>query len=443
MAHIAQPTSKWQVPFFTIWTGQAFSLLGSMLVEFALVWWLTKTTGSATVLATATLVAMLPGIFVGPFAGALVDRWNRRVVMIVADGIIALATVGLAYLFYAGAARTWHVYVIMFVRATAGGFHWPAMQASTSLMVPEKHLSRVAGLNQTLNGIMNIASPPLGALLMSVLPLQYILAIDVGTALPAILPLLFIHIPQPERRPDDTGAETTKPSLGRDVRAGLRYVWNWPGLFAVLVMATVINFLVNPGFSLMPLLVTGHFHGGAMQLAWTESAWGVGMVIGGLLLSVWGGFRRRIMTSLLGLAAMGIGILVVGLVPSSALWLALIALFMSGFMNPIVNGPLFAVIQAQVAPDMQGRVFTLMQSAAMAMSPLGMAIAGPVADWLGVRIWFIVGGAACALMGLGALFVPAIMHLEDNRAGQAQARGQTPLPVTVAVAGAEREKQGI
>ncbi len=433
-----QPPSKWQIPFFTIWTGQAFSLLGSMLVQFALVWWLTKTTGSATVLATATLVAMLPGIFVGPFAGALVDRWSRRLVMIVADGVIALATVGLAYLFYAGTARTWHIYVIMFIRATAGGFHWPAMQASTSLMVPEKQLSRVAGLNQTLNGIMSIASPPLGALLMSVLPLQYVLAVDVGTALPAILPLLFIHIPQPQRRTDDNGAETSKPSLWQDVRAGLRYVWNWPGLFAVLVMATVINFLVNPGFSLMPLLVTDHFRGGAMQLAWMESSWGIGAVLGGLLLSVWGGFRRRVLTSLLGLAAMGIGILALGLTPSSVLWLALAALFLAGVMEPIVNGPLFAVIQSQVAPDMQGRVFTLMQSAAMAMSPLGMAIAGPVADWLGVRSWFVVGGAACALMGISALFVPAIMHLEDNRAGQSPAEDMEAALVAVPVADKEQ-----
>ena len=435
-----QPPSKWQIPFFTIWTGQSFSLLGSMLVQFALVWWLTKTTGSAVVLATATLVAMLPGIFVGPFAGALVDRWNRRLVMIVADGVIALATMGLAYLFYAGAAHTWHIYVIMFVRATAGGFHWPAMQASTSLMVPEKQLSRVAGLNQTLNGIMSIASPPLGALLMSVLPLQYVLAVDVGTALPAILPLLFIHIPQPEHRTDGSGAETAQPSLWQDVRAGLRYVWNWPGLFAVLVMATVLNFLVNPGFSLMPLLVTGHFHGGAMQLAWMESSWGIGAVLGGLLLSVWGGFQRRVLTSLLGLTAMGIGILALGLTPSSALWLALAALFLAGVMEPIVNGPLFAVIQAQVAPDMQGRVFTLMQSAAMAMSPLGMAIAGPVADWLGVRAWFVVGGAACALMGLGALFVPAIMHLEDNHAGPAPAGDRA---VTLAAVPVADKEQGV
>nr|HID12486.1 MFS transporter [Anaerolineae bacterium] len=409
--HTQQTQRRWKVPFFAIWTGQAASLLGSNLVQFALVWWLTTTTGSATVLATATLVAMLPGIFVGPFAGALVDRWNRRVVMMVADGVIALATVGLAYLFAVGAMRVWYVYAIVFIRATAGGFHWPAMQASTSLMVPEQHLSRVAGLNQTLNGVMNIMSPPLGALLLAILPTQSILAIDVGTAALAIAPLFFVHIPQPER---SAAATRSKPSLWGDVREGLRYIWGWPGMLALLFMATVINFLFNPAFSLLPILVTKHFGGEALELGWIESAWGIGVVLGGLILSVWGGFRRRILSTLMGLAGMGLGALVIGLTPATAFWLALGAMFFAGCMHPITNGPILAIIQAIVTPEMQGRVFTVIQSLASAMSPLSLAIAGPVADLLGVRTWYVIAGVVCALMGGGAFFVPAIVHLEDN-----------------------------
>ena len=144
--------TNWKRPFFIVWTGQAFSLVGSMLVQFALVWWLTESTGSATVLATATLVGMLPSIVIGPFAGALVDRWSRRLVMMVADGGIALATALLAVIYLGGHMQPWHVYVLMFVRAVGGGFHWPAMQASTSLMVPREQLGRVAGMNQTLAG---------------------------------------------------------------------------------------------------------------------------------------------------------------------------------------------------------------------------------------------------------------------------------------------------
>ncbi|MBM4458861.1 MAG: MFS transporter [Chloroflexi bacterium] len=408
-------TSPWATRFFAIWTGQAFSLLGSSLAQFALVWWLTKTTGSATVLATATLVAILPQVLLGPFAGALVDRWNRRRVMIAADGLVALAAGLLAYLYWANAIQIWHIYAVMLIRSIGGAFHWPAMQASTSLMVPKQQLSRVAGLNQTLHGVMNIISPPAGALALSVFPMHSILAMDVFTALIAISPLLFVTIPQPPRQLADAQAVITPRLLWRDVREGLRFIYGWPGVFALLIMATVINFTLNPAFSLMPILVTKHFSGGALQLGWMNSAWGVGVVAGSLLLSVWGGFRRRILTTLSGLVGMGFGTLLIGLSPASAFGLAVASMFLAGFMNPITNGPVIAILQAVVPPEIQGRVMTVVGSVSAAMSPLGMAIAGPVADALGVRFWFVTGGIICALMGLIAFRVPAVLHIEDDR----------------------------
>jgi DHA3 family macrolide efflux protein-like MFS transporter len=432
-----QYPSNWKTPFFTIWTGQAFSLFGSALVQFALVWWLTASTGSATVLATATLVAMLPAIFLGPVAGALVDRWNRRVVMIVADGSIALATLWLIALAAGGLMQPWHVYVIMFVRSAASSFHWPAMQASTTLMVPKEQLSRVAGLNQTLQGVMNIVAPPSGALLLGILPLEGVLAIDVVTALLAIAPLLFLNIPQPERR-SAPAAQThveagqtapLKTSVWQDLREGLRYVRGWPGLMGVLIMATLINFLLNPASALMPILITKHFGGGPLELGGMDSVYGIGAVLGGVVLSVWGGFRRRIVTSMTGLIGIGAGFVIVGLTPAAAFGLALAGTFVAGIMHPITNGPLFAVVQATVAPEMQGRVFTLIQSAAMAMSPLSMVVAGPVADWLGVRAWYVVGGVVCALMGVAGFFIPAILHLEDNHRQAVSAGGETPATV--------------
>jgi len=413
MKQSGQVGKGWQVPFLSVWVGQAFSLLGSSLVQFALVWWLTKSTGSATVLATATLMAVLPSVFLSPFTGALVDRWNRRLVMIVADGLIALATIGLAGLFLVGAERVWVVYAVMFLRSAGGGFHWAAMQASTSLMVPEKHLSRVAGGNQTLRGAVNIVGPPLGALLLELVPLQGILAIDVGTALLAIAPLFFVSIPQPQRGPEE-GAPLDDVSVLEDVREGMRYVRGWPGLFAILIMAAVINLLLTPATSLMPILVTDHFGGEALELGWLESAWGGGVVAGGLILSAWGGFRRRILTSLMGLTGIGLGFLLVGLTPASGFILAVGAIFLAGAMNPITNGPIFSIIQASVDPGMQGRVFALIQSMAAAATPIGMIIAGPVADALGVRVWYLVGGVGCVLMGIGGFFVPAIVHLEEN-----------------------------
>jgi DHA3 family macrolide efflux protein-like MFS transporter len=407
--------SRWAIPFFTIWAGQALSLIGSRAGGFALVWWLTRETGSATVLASASLIATLPTVILGPFAGALVDRWNRRTIMILADSAVALLSAWLAYLFWTDAVQVWQIYVIMFGRALGGAFHWPAMQASTSLMVPKEQLARVAGMNQTLQGILNILGPPLGAFLMSVLPLSGVMAIDVATAAFAIVPLLFVHIPQPQRGRTAAGEPGHKLSLLADVRAGFLYIWRWPGVFAVLIMATVVNLMVNPGFSLMPLLVTEHFQGDAWHLGGINSAWGLGVVLGGLTLSVWGGFRRRILTSLVGLVGMGAGILMLGFAPSTAFWLALGAMFVTGFTNPIVNGPFFAIIQSTVAPEMQGRVFTVIGSMSAAASPLGLAIAGPVADALGIQAWFIMGGVTCLILAAVAAATPAIVHLEDRR----------------------------
>ncbi len=438
MQHTQQEQSRWQIPFFTIWTGQAVSLLGSMLVQFALVWWLTEKTGSATVLAIGTLVSLLPGIVLGPLFGALVDRWNRRVVMLVADTIIALATLVLAYLFAVDEVQIWHIYVIMFIRALGGGFHWPAMQASTSLMVPEVHLSRVAGLNQALNGISNILSPPLGAFLMQLMPLQAILAIDVGTAMLAIVPLFFVHIPQPQRSiSEDTQDRSKKPSVWRDLREGFKYVLEWPGLLAVIVMGALGNLLFNPAFALMPLLVTDHFGGRAFELGWMEASLGIGIVLGGLTLSAWGGFRRRILTTIAGFTGIGVGVLILGLAPASSYWLALGGIFIVGVAISMTDGPLMAVIQASVAPEMQGRVFTLLISAVKVASPLSLVIAGPIADLVGVRIWYVVAGVACLLMGVGGFFMPAVVHLEENNRNGRTMVGDIPpmssVPVYVEV----------
>jgi len=189
--------------FWVIFTGQGFSLFGSRLVQFALVWWLTSESRSATVLSFASIMAILPQVLLGPFAGTLVDRWNRRKVMVIADSVIALVTVVLAILFATNRIEIWHIYVAMFIRSLGGAFHWPAMQATTTLMVPGERYTQVAGLNQSLQGLANIVAPPLGALLLEVLPVQIIMGIDVATAVLGIAPLLVIFIPQPKPIDDE------------------------------------------------------------------------------------------------------------------------------------------------------------------------------------------------------------------------------------------------
>src|SRR5215208_8535593 len=174
---------NWTRRFFTLWTGQALSLLGSQLVQFAIIWYLTQTTKSATTLAVASMMGLLPQVILSPFIGTWVDRGNRRFILIAADATVAFATLVLVALFALGQAEIWHIYGLLFVRAVAGGFHQSAFGASVVLLVPKEQLARVQGFNQALNGGLNIIAAPLGAYLLSVVPMQGILAIDIGTAL--------------------------------------------------------------------------------------------------------------------------------------------------------------------------------------------------------------------------------------------------------------------
>ena len=413
---------NWAPRFFTIWGGQAFSLFGSALVQFALVWYLTRETGSATVLATATLVSLLPNIFLGPFIGALVDRWNRRLIMIVADSSIAAATLGLVWLFAIGRVEVWHIYAIMTIRSLGGAFHHPAMTSSTSLMVPKKHLARISGANQTLQGLINIFAPPLGALLIEAISTHNVLLIDVATAALAVLPLLFISIPQPVRQPQPNG-QTKKSSYWQDLGAGFTYVRKWHGLMGLIILAMALNFMLSPASALLPLVITKVFEKGALELGWVESLFGAGVIIGGITLSVWGGFKRRIITSLVGILGIGIGILLIGIVPTDLFSLVLVAMFLVGFAQVFANGPLGAIMQSTVAPEMQGRVFSLLGAGATAMMPLSLLISGPVSDYFGIRVWFIFGGVATILMTIAASFIPVIMNIESNHG---QARQEEP-----------------
>jgi DHA3 family macrolide efflux protein-like MFS transporter len=406
---------KWMKRFFTIWFGQAFSLIGSSLVGFALVWWMTTTTRSATVLATAAIMEMLPRVVIGPMAGALVDRWNRRWVMIVADGIIATATAVILYLSWRGVLQPWHVYTLMFIRASGGVFHMPSMQASTSLMVPEDQLTRLQGLNQMLTGIMNITSPPLGALLVSYLPLHSILGIDICTAVIAMVPLFFIFIPQPASRDQSASPSHDKSSMWREMGEGFSYIWNWPGLRDALGISVLLNLVAVPAMSLMPLLVIGYFQGDALDLATMQSLWAVGLLSGGVALSIWGGFRRKISTITFGMIGAGIGFALVGFAPTGMFTIALIGITLAGIMNTISNGAAFAMLQSIVEPDLQGRVFSLVISVSGAMSPLGLAIAAPLADRIGINIWFVITAAVSLVGSTIYLLNPAIRYVEEHK----------------------------
>jgi DHA3 family macrolide efflux protein-like MFS transporter len=395
-------------PFFTIWIGQALSLIGSQAVQFALVWWLTVETGSATVLATATIVAFVPQIALGPVIGTLVDRWNRKWIMLLADGGIAAVSGVAALIYLSGDPRPWQIFVLLFVRSLGGAFHQPAMQASTTLLVPKEKLTQIQGLNQMMQGGLLIVAAPLGALLVATLSTSAILAVDVVTAIIAIVPLACIAVPQP----DASGAEQTQDSsLWSELRQGLDFLRTQPGHLTLLAMATLINLFLVPAFALLPLLVLEH-GAGAMQLGGMTSMFGLGSVVGGIALGVLGGFERRIVTTLLGLVALGMATAALALAPSM-LWMML-AIAAVGLAVPWANGPIQAILQATVPPQLQGRIFTLYGTLAGMMAPVGLLVAAPVAELAGVRVWYVVGALICVGMGSFGFLLPALFKLEGS-----------------------------
>jgi len=259
---------------------------------------------------------------------------------------------------------------------------------------------------------MNIIGPALGAFLIETLPIQATLYIDVITAFLAVGPLLFFRIPQPVR--NGTSASPNKgekSTLWQDLAEGWRYVVGWPSLLGILFLSMLINFLINPAFSLLPLVVTDHFNKGAYEYGLMNSTFGAGIIVGGLVLSSWGGFKNKILTSLTALSISGIALAAIGLAPANMYLLALAGITLFGFLNPLINGPFFAAIQAKVEPEIQGRVFSLITAAASFAQPFGLAIAGPFADATNNQLWFLIGGILTCLAGIASiLFFPAILE---------------------------------
>jgi DHA3 family macrolide efflux protein-like MFS transporter len=398
----------WLKRFLMIWTGQSVSVVGSAVVQFTIIWWITITTESASMLALAGIVGFLPQIVLTPIAGAYVDRWDRRKVMIASDGLVAATTAVLVLLFLTDVVEIWQILIVLAFRSAFQSFHWPASQAATTMLVPEKHLTRVQGMNQSIFGLSSIISPPVAAVLYAFVEIEWILCIDVATALTAILPLLFVTIPSPKKKAAE-GA-----SIYGDMKEAFRYITGWKGLSIVLILFMLANLVAVPAFSLQPLLVVEHFGGDAIDYASVEALAGIGTLVGGIGLGIWGGTKRKIVTVMGAMALAGVGMTVVGLIPSDGFLLLLAVVFFVGAMFPILNGAVNGMLQSFIPPEMQGRVFAMLGSMAMAMSPIGLAVGGPVADLYGVQIWFIISGVFMGVAGAAALLMPSVLHLEDE-----------------------------
>lgn len=406
---------NWLANYLPMGISQILSIFGSSIVQFAMIWYLTEQTGSATFLAMASFVGQIPQVLLGPFAGALVDRWNRKLVMLFSDGLVALVTLVLIFLFAIEQIRAWHILIVLFLRSLFGSFQYPAMRASVSLMIPKEHLARLGGINQAVYGLLNIVSPPLGALLISRWKMHEVMMVDVVTAGLAIVLLMLVRVPQPAA--PAVKKPLTPASLLDDVRAGLRYAWQWSGMFKLLIMAALLNMVMAPPGSLLPLLISKVYGRGAADLAVVESAFGIGVVVGGVLLGVWGGFKRRVYTVMMGITGMGLGVMMIALAGREQFNLVVLGMGLMGLLNAFANGPLGAIVQTKVAPEMQGRVFTVMSSLAGMAAPIGMLFAGPLADRIGIQPMYLIGALACTGIGVAGFLLPDVRTLDSQEPG--------------------------
>jgi MFS transporter, DHA3 family, macrolide efflux protein len=409
--------------FFILWSSQAASLFGSAIVGFSLAWYLARETGSATILSTAMLVNYLPAILLGPFIGPFIDRWDRKKIMIFSDLFTAFLTLVLVVLFFTDTIQVWHIYAIMAGRAAGGACQYPALQAAIPMIVPEKQLSRINGLLMMLRGAISLVAPVAGAFLMEALDMQWVLSVDIITAIIAVGCLLPLAIPK--LPPKDLPA---KPSYLSELKQGFRYVISWRGLAYLVVLAVLINFLATPVTALLPLFVKNNLGGDVLKLGWLQTASGAGIIAGGLILGAWGGFKRRTVTSFTAFLVWSIVMVVFGLMTESLFFLALALMFISGLVNSMGNAPFGAIFQSVIARNMQGRFHALYGSVITAMVPVALLIAGPVSDAIGLpTIWYISGSAIFVLFA-AAFFSKDLMNIEKHKPGEPVPADPPPQP---------------
>ncbi|WP_205522694.1 MFS transporter [Myxococcus eversor] len=374
-----------------LWLGQVVSLLGSSLTSFALGVWMYQTTGGVTRFALIMLCAALPGVLLGPVTGALVDRWKLRRVLLLSDLTAGLTTLVLAVLLFTGQLRPWHAYVTTAIVSVAGAFQQPAFAVLVSTMVPPQHLGRANGMLQLGLACAQLGAPLMSAFLLAVVDLEGILLIDAVSFALGVLPLFVLRLPE---RPAAALSEAGQPSLLTSVREGGAYMRATPGLFALLGFLAGSNFITGVVEVLVTPLVLALADVKALGMLTT--AGGVGLMAGSVVMSAWGGPRRKIHGVLLFQLACGLCLVMVGLGTSLPLLAGVAFAFFFGI--PIINGSSQSILQSIVPLPLRGRVFAMSGALTGMMLPLAYAISGPLAD-LVFEPALRPGGALVPLMG--------------------------------------------
>ena len=370
---------------------QAISLFGSTLVQLAIAWHITLTTQSGSMMAISVLCGFLPTFLISPFAGVWADRYDRRLLIVLADGLIALCTLVLAIVFHLGHGSVWLLFAASAVRALGGGIQMPAVNALLPQFVPEQHLTRINAIHSTIQSVMTLLSPMASALLLSVAPLEAIFMVDVVTgAIAIVLLLVALEVPAHAR-----AAAAPPAGYFADLREGLAYIRRHAYLKAFFLFSSVIHVLVGPQAFLSPLQVARTYGEEVWRLSAIEVGFSLGMVLGGVLMAVWGGFRNKLHSMALANLTFGVAGIIFGLAPAFALYVA--AMVLVGVSLPLYSTPAVVLLQQRVEDAFRGRIFgvnTMVFSAAM---PLSMLVYGPLADIVSVEQLMLITGVLIAL----------------------------------------------
>ena len=400
---------NWKRVFAIIWTGQLLSILTSSIVNFAIVLWLSLETGSAEVLAFATMAALLPQSVLGLFTGIFIDRWKRKRVMIMADSFIAFCTLILAVLFYFDLAKISHIYVLLALRSVGSAFHMPAMQASVPLLAPKSELMRIAGINQVIQSVCNIAGPALAGLFITMMKMTNILLLDVAGAAFACLSLCFVFIPDPSHE-----ERNSELHLWREAKEAIMEVRNQYGLSWLFLLSILATFVIMPVSVLFPLMTLNHFAGNAFQVSLVEVSWGGGALLAGALLGL-KKYRWNEILLINGMyIALGLTFLFSGLLPVSGfIWFAVLTA-LGGVCGSLYFATFTTVIQSRIDPGVMGRVFSFYMSFSMLPSMIGLLSTGFLADSIGLGNTFIISGGFLCLIGIISFFIPSLISLKES-----------------------------
>lgn len=400
---------NWKRVFAIIWTGQFLSILTSSIVNLAIVLWLSLETGSAEVLAFATMAALLPQSVLGLFTGIFIDRWKRKRVMIMADSFIAFCTLILAVLFYFDLAKISHIYVLLALRSVGSAFHMPAMQASVPLLAPKSELMRIAGINQVIQSVCNIAGPALAGLFITMMKMTNILLLDVAGAAFACLSLCFVFIPDPSHE-----ERNSELHLWREAKEAIMEVRNQYGLSWLFLLSILATFVIMPVSVLFPLMTLNHFAGNAFQVSLVEVSWGGGALLAGALLGL-KKYRWNEILLINGMyIALGLTFLFSGLLPVSGfIWFAVLTA-LGGVCGSLYFATFTTVIQSRIDPGVMGRVFSFYMSFSMLPSMIGLLSTGFLADSIGLGNTFIISGGFLCLIGIISFFIPSLISLKES-----------------------------